>query len=228
MAHDSSVSNAAAASEASHSSGAGAHRRTTSAGSHPAGPEGNERLTAITGAVLLVLLAAEGVTILSLRSLLYWHYFIGLLLIGPVCVKLGSTFYRFVRYYTGQRDYVRKGPPAPLLRVLGPLVVLTTLGVFGTGLALGFEKSASYDGIPILFLHKASFVLWAGAMTIHVLAYVWRLPGLIGADMRSSRAYGAAVAVGGRGLRWAVTAAGLGGGATLAMTAAHLAGAWQR
>ncbi len=222
-----SVSNMAAASEATHSSGAGSHRRTTPAESQ-AGPEGNERLTAITGAVLLVLLAAEGVTILSLRSLLYWHYFIGLLLIGPVCVKIGSTFYRFVRYYTGQRDYVRKGPPAPLLRVLGPLVILTTLGVFGTGVALGFAKSASSHGIPILFLHKASFVLWAGAMTIHVLAYVWRLPSLIGSDLRGSRAYGATVVVGGRGLRWAVTAVGLGGGVTLAMAAAHLAGAWQR
>ena len=28
------------------------------------------------------------------------------------------------------------------------------------------------------WLHKASFVLWFGAMTVHVLAYVWRLPHL--------------------------------------------------
>jgi hypothetical protein len=221
------VSNFAASGQGDRFNGAGSHRRTAPAESQ-AGPEGNERLTAITGAVLLVLFAAEGVTILSLRSLLYWHYFIGLLLIGPVCVKIGSTFYRFVRYYSGHRDYARKGPPAPLLRVLGPFVVLTTLGVLGTGLALGFEKSASYHGIPILFLHKASFVLWAGTMTIHVLAYVWRLPGLIGPDLRGSRAFGAAAAVGGRGLRWAVTAVGLGGGVVLAMAAAHLAGAWRR
>ena len=222
MARDSSVSNFAAL-----SGSATSHRKEPPAGSQ-AGPEGNERLTAITGALLLVLFAAEGVTILSLRSLLYWHYFIGLLLIGPVCVKLGSTFYRFARYYTGHREYVRKGPPAPLLRVLGPVVVLTTLGVLGTGVALGLEKSTSYHGIPLLFLHKASFVLWAGAMSIHVLAYIWRLPALIGADLSSSRAYGAAVAVGGRGLRWAVTAVGLAGGVALAMAAAHLAGAWHR
>ncbi|HEU5356511.1 MAG TPA: hypothetical protein VFU65_18710 [Actinocrinis sp.] len=228
MARDRSVSNFAVPNGDSLRPGAASHRGTTPTDSPAAGPEGNERLTAITGAVLLVLFAAEGVTILSLRSLLYWHYFIGLLLVGPVCVKIGSTFYRFVRYYTGQRDYVRKGPPAPLLRLLGPLVILTTLGVLGTGIALGFEKGASYHGIPILFLHKASFVLWAGVMTIHVLGYIWRLPGLIGADMRSSPAYGAAVVVGGRGLRWAVTAVGLGGGVALAMAAAHLAGAWQR
>lgn len=203
------------------------HRRAPAAGSH-AGPEGNERLTAITGALLLVLFAAEGVTILSLRSLLYWHFFIGLLLVGPVCVKIGSTFYRFVRYYSGHREYVRKGPPTPLLRLLGPFVILTTLGVFGTGIALGLAKSASYHGIPLLFLHKASFVLWAGVMTIHVLAYIWRLPALVGADLSSSRAYGTAVAVGGRWLRWAVTAVGLAGGIALAMAGSHLAAMWQR
>lgn len=203
-----------------------ANQRLTAAS--PDGPEGNERLTAITGAVLLMLFAAEGVTILSLRSLLYWHYFIGLLLIGPACVKIGSTFYRFARYYTGDREYVRKGPPLPLLRVLGPFVVLTTVGVIGTGVALGLEKSASYHGIPILFLHKASFALWVMVMTVHVLAYVWRLPRLIGADMRSSRAYGVATAVGGRGLRWAVTAVGLAGGVAIAMAWAHLATAWRR
>ena len=41
-------------------------------------------------------------------------------------------------------------------------------------------------GQPWLFLHKASFVLWFGVMTIHVLTYMWRLPQLIGPDLRSS------------------------------------------
>lgn len=237
MAHDSAVLSGGGSNSAEWPRDATSHRRATSpptaAGPNSgsgarSGAEGNERLTAITGALLLVLLAAEGVTILSLRSLLYWHYFIGFLLIGPVCVKLGSTGYRFVRYYTRNREYVRKGPPAPLLRVLGPIVILTTAGVLGTGVALGLVKGTTYDGIPILFLHKASFVLWTGAMTIHVLAYIWRLPKLIRADLSSSRAYGAAVAVGGRGLRWSVTVAGLAGGVVLAMTLAHLSGSWYR
>jgi hypothetical protein len=62
---------------------------------------GNERLTAMTGAVLLGLLAAEGVTILFKRQMLTAHFFIGMLLIGPVLLKIGSTGYRFARYYTG-------------------------------------------------------------------------------------------------------------------------------
>jgi hypothetical protein len=65
------------------------------------GAAGNERLTAMTGAILLVLLAAEGVTILFRRQLLTAHFFIGMMLVGPVLLKMGSTSYRFVRYYTG-------------------------------------------------------------------------------------------------------------------------------
>ena len=54
------------------------------------GAEGNERLTAMTGAVLLVLLAVEGFTILRLGRLLTLHFFLGMLLLGPVALKAGS------------------------------------------------------------------------------------------------------------------------------------------
>lgn len=190
------------------------------------GPEGNERLTAITGTVLLVLFAAEGVTILGLNGLLYWHYFIGFLLVGPVCVKVGSTGYRFLRYYTGDPAYVRKGPPMILLRVLGPFVMLTSCAVLVTGILIGFAGSGRVAGLPMLLLHKGFFVLWAGAMTIHVLAYLWRLPRLVAADVPLTRAHRAAAAVGGSGLRWALTAVGLAGGVVFAVLCAHLASAW--
>ena len=76
------------------------------------GVDGNARLTALAGAVLLVLLAVEGATILFLRPLLSVHVFVGMLLLGPVALKLASTGYRFVRYYTRQRASTsRKGPP---------------------------------------------------------------------------------------------------------------------
>lgn len=188
----------------------------------PAGPEGNERLTAVTGAALLVLFAAEGLTILSLSRLLYWHYLIGFALVGPICVKLTSTLYRFTRYYTGSPAYRRKGPPQPLLRVLGPFVVLTTLAVMGTGILLGVDGTApTYFGFSLLMLHKLSFLAWAAAMTVHVLAYVWRLPRLIGSDL-------ARAATAGRGLRWSVTLLGLGGGAALGLACAHLYANWHR
>src|SRR6266700_2655738 len=39
------------------------------------------------------------------------HMFVGLLLIPPVALKLASTGYRFVRYYTASPAYRRKAPP---------------------------------------------------------------------------------------------------------------------
>jgi hypothetical protein len=61
----------------------------------------------MTGAVPLVLLAAEGLTILRLGRLLTLHFFLGMLLLGPVALKAGSVLYRFYRYYTGNVPYRR-------------------------------------------------------------------------------------------------------------------------
>lgn len=132
--------------------------------------EANARLTGSTAAVLFVLLAAEGFTILHVRSLLSAHVFIGLLLVPPVLLKIGTTSYRFVRYYLGSPEYRRKGPPPPLLRLLGPFLVVLTLVVLGSGVALLLVPPSQRS--RLLLLHKASFVLWFGAMAIHVLGHL--------------------------------------------------------
>jgi hypothetical protein len=188
------------------------------------GAEGNERLTAATGAVLLLLLAAEGVTILQIHRLLTAHFFIGMLLLGPVALKAVSTCYRFVRFYTGAPDYREKGPPAPLLRMLGPFVLATSLGVLGTGVVLAFTGPRAG---PWLFLHKATFVLWFGVMAVHVLAYAWRLPALIGPDMRVAAGPSRTRQVlAGRPARWLLLAASIIGGLIIAVLTLHLAGPW--
>jgi hypothetical protein len=135
-----------------------------------AGVIGNSRLTSVNGMVLLVLLAVEGFTILGVRQMITLHIYLGILLVGPVLLKCGSTMYRFARYYTGVGAYVRKGPPALVLRITGPVVVLTSVTVLGTGIALVFTGPQHPQ--PWLTLHKASFILWVGAMTIHVLGHV--------------------------------------------------------
>jgi hypothetical protein len=183
------------------------------------GAEGNERLTALTGAVLLIGFAVEGITIPALGRLLTLHFFLGVLLIGPVALKICSTGYRFARYYTGDEPYVRKGAPAPLMRALGPLVIITSLAVLGTGVALAV--TGPHEG-PWLQFHKASFVLWFGVMTIHVLAYAWRLPRiLLGAPGSGVRA-----AVAGGTTRWLLVGASLTGGLLLALLTIHLAALW--
>lgn len=143
-------------------------------------PEQNLRLTALTGAVLLVLLAIEGVTLISLRSLLSWHIFVGVLVVPVVLLKLASTGYRLMRYYTGRPDFVRAGPPPLLLRLLGPVVVVSTLALLGTGLAL---IAVGPGGGRVLLLHKASFVVWLGALGLHVLGHLPRIPRALGADL---------------------------------------------
>ena len=140
---------------------------------------GNERLTAATGAVLFLLLFVEGITIVFLQPLFSVHVFVGMLLIPPVALKLASTGYRFARYYTGDPEYRRAGPPRLLLRVIAPFQVLATVVLFGSGvgmLLLGPRQRW------LLGVHKASFIGWFGLTAVHVLAYVWRVPRLAGAD----------------------------------------------
>ena len=134
------------------------------------GVEANARLTGTTAAVLLFLLAAEGVTVLRARALLTPHVFIGMLLVPPIALKMGSTGYRFTRYYLGSPAYRRKGPPPALLRLLGPLVVLLTVSLFASGIGLLFVGPGLRS--DLLLLHKASFALWFGVMTLHVLGHL--------------------------------------------------------
>jgi len=134
------------------------------------GVEGNARLTGSTAAVLLVLLAAEGLTVLRVRSLLTPHVFIGMLLVPPVLLKMGSTTWRFARYYIGSPEYRHKGPPPMLHRLLGPIVVVLTAAVFVTGIALLLGPRAWRS--QMLLLHKASFVLWLVVMAFHVLGHL--------------------------------------------------------
>jgi hypothetical protein len=195
------------------------HRRD--AGNASGNAEGNERLTAMTGAVLLLLLAAEGVTILFKREMLTLHFFIGMLLVGPVLLKLGSTGYRFVRYYTSSAPYVRKGPPALALRLLGPVVIATSIGVIGSGIALALVGPGPS---PWIFLHKATFVLWFGAMSIHVLWYAPQLPRMLGASWAGRDRTRAVLA--GAGRRWLLLTAALAVGLVTALATYHLAGAW--
>ena len=103
----------------------------------PGGSDGNEQLTAITAAALLLLLAIEGATLLRIQSLLTVHAFVGMLLIPVVALKLASTGWRMLRYYRNEPDYVRRGPPHIVLRALvAPVIILSTLVLFATGVAL--------------------------------------------------------------------------------------------
>jgi hypothetical protein len=145
--------------------------------------EANARLTATTGLVLLVLLFAEGVTIPFVAPLVSWHIAIGLALIPPVLLKMGSTLWRFSRYYLGDEAYRRAGPPHLLLRALGPLVMVSTVVLLASGVALWLAG----PGDTTLFrIHQLSFVAWFVFVAIHVTAHFLRATRLAAADAKDA------------------------------------------
>jgi hypothetical protein len=142
------------------------------------GPAGNARLTAWIGAVLFVLFAVEGVTVLDISGLMTWHVIVGLVLIPPVLLKTASTGWRMLRYYTGSEPYRRAGPPPAPMRMLGPLVVIATLAVLASGVALIVIGPAASrrpllgtagGGLDAVMIHKATFLVWFGVTALHVL-----------------------------------------------------------
>src|SRR4051794_6134939 len=173
------------------------------------GSRGNEQLTALLATVLILLLAVEGATLLDLRSLLSVHAFVGLLLTPPIAVKLASVGWRMARYYGGAGEYDRRGPPHLLLRALiAPVIGVSTVALFGTGVAL--LALGQTEG-TLVGLHKASFIVWVAATSIHVLGHLIELPRALRARLP------------GHGLRLAAVAAALSvglGAATLTLPAA--------
>jgi hypothetical protein len=148
------------------------------------GTTGNERLTTAAGALLLVLLAVLGVTIVRIGQLLWVHLFVGMLLVAPLLLKLSSTGYRFVRYYAGNQRYRLEGPPEIGLRVLAPMVVLSTLVVFISGIWLLFAGPSSRE--TVFPIHKDSFFVWLAFMAVHVLGHLPGMSRVLRADYGAS------------------------------------------
>lgn len=198
----------------------GRSRREDPVRGRTGGPAGNAVLTAWLGLLLLVLVVAELVTLLDVTGLISWHVGVGIVLVGLALLKTATTSWRILRYYGGAPTYVAAGPPPTLLRLLGPLVVLSTLGVLGSGIALvavGPERgrtpflSALGQQVGLLTLHQGFFILFAVFAGVHLLARFVPALALAGGSRVSARlgaGEGHRAAPGGV-LRWAVLGLGL-------------------
>jgi hypothetical protein len=151
------------------------------------GTDGNERLTVLTGLLVIVVTAAVGVTIVKIGQLLWLHMFLGLLLIGPVALKLASTGYRFVRYYTANPRYLIKGPPVPALRILAPVIVLLTVIMFASGIVLLFIGPGASSRATVVLVHKVSFIAWLALTAFHVLGHLPEIVRLVRVSPKSRR-----------------------------------------
>jgi hypothetical protein len=174
------------------------------------GADGNEILTSAAAVVLVGLLVAEGITIVHMRGLLSAHMFIGLVLIGPALLKLGSTGYRMVSYYAGSHAYRAKGPPLLPLRLMAPLLVASTIAVLTSGVAL---LAAGHKSNTVLTIHKVTFIAFGVVLAVHFVAYVPRVVRSLRVDWSAARRR----AVPGAGLRAMLVAAAVGGGAAAAL-----------
>lgn len=156
------------------------------------GTTGNELLTVSGGVLLIVLLAVIGLTIIALGRLLWVHLFVGMLLLGPLTLKLASTAYRFVRYYTHNPRYRSAGPPVALLRVIAPIVVISTLTVFASGVALLLAGPGARG--TLLPIHKVSFIVWIAFTSLHVLGHLATVRRGLRADYAPAASIGGAPA----------------------------------
>jgi hypothetical protein len=133
--------------------------------------EANARLTGATGLVLLLLSCVEVATVvLGVRSVLTLHVMVGLILVPPLLVKISSVSWRFFRYYRHDEAYRRKGPPAPALRLLGPVLLAATLVLFTSGITLLLAPTAF--GGNLKHIHAISFYIWLLLVFVHVIAHV--------------------------------------------------------
>jgi hypothetical protein len=146
-------------------------------------PDGNERLTAACGLVLATLTVVELATLLlGLRSMLQVHVFVGLVLLPPIALKLGSTGWRFARYYTRNHAYRLKGAPQIGMRLLAPLLVALTVLLFGSGVAMGLVHGEALR--VARRIHGPASVLWLIVLGVHVLVYARRTLRAVGHDVQ--------------------------------------------
>ena len=144
--------------------------------------EANARLTSSVGLVLLLPLALVLGSGLAVQRFLLIHALLGFFLIPLVLLKLGSTGYRFVRYYARHPGYRSAGPPRLAMRILGPVTVFLTVAVFATGIEL-WLFGIRFAWAP---LHHASAYLWFVAMLVHVINYFRKSSRLAIADWRDA------------------------------------------
>ena len=173
------------------------------------GTVGNEILTSAAGLALVGVIVVEVVTIIDIAGLTGTHMFIGLVLIPLVILKLGTTGYRAVRYYSGSVSYRALGTLLMLLRVIAPLFVAATLVILVTGVVL---MADGHKAGSVLEVHKVSFIVWVVLLGVHLLAYFVRALRLVLADLRVTKGDVAP----GIGIRTMLLVSALGGGVALA------------
>jgi DMSO/TMAO reductase YedYZ molybdopterin-dependent catalytic subunit len=191
---------------------------------HSGDVQSNRALTSIFGIALLVLLTVQILSALGFALLSYnvagptifdivrpVHFFVGFLLFPLIGIKLASVGYRMARYYTRNDAYRAAGPPKPLLRLIAPLLVLSMVVLFASGVEMwSFQNQFGWTWITI---HDLSAFTFVAVLTVHVAYHVRSAARSAKAELRRHAA--------GAITRRALLAGGTVAGLTLAVGAAQ-------
>ncbi len=183
---------------------------------------GNERMIALAGTVLLVLIIAEIVIAANMHALMPVHIFVGVLLTFPLLVKIGSIGYRFLNYYTGSSAFVQKGPPRLEMRLLAPLLLIASLSLVVSGITLALLSPTNALSVWVLRLHALSVICWLPLLALHVGVHIWQVPRLLIADWQKRSTH----IVPGRGWRYGINIIALLAGASAAALFLPHAASW--
>jgi hypothetical protein len=173
--------------------------------------DGNSRLTAIVGIIILPLfLAAFVCGKLAAGGALDVHVAIGLVLAAPIAVKLASVTYRMVSYYRGVAAYRQRGRPSNPRRLLGGALGVIIVLLLGSGLVLIVGPSSAHR--TALSIHKVTSYAAVLAVALHLIVHLRAALVLATAELRRH-----VLKAPGRRARWALVSASLLTGAVLAV-----------
>jgi uncharacterized membrane protein len=119
--------------------------------------------------LLLPLLGLVGLTGVAFGSLWRAHLVIGVLLVPVLGLKLVTTTYRAVRYYTGSSKYRAAGPPDWPARLLAPVLIAATVVAMVSGIVMWLNNNQDR---PWSTIHTDAVVIMGGLVGIHVLIYL--------------------------------------------------------
>ena len=97
-------------------------------------------------------------------------------------LKLASTGYRAMRYYTSDPTYRAAGPPDLVPRLLAPLLAVSVLTALVTGAALFVEQSRRGT---LSSLHTDAAAATAVLVAVHLLTYLPDAVATVGRELRA-------------------------------------------
>jgi hypothetical protein len=129
------------------------------------------RSSALLGMLILFFSIAEIVTVAFLPEALILHIAIGSILGVLIIVKLILNAYRYLGYLKHDHDFRQAGTPRLIMRILSLPLVVTTIVVLGTGMAMVLTGPTAFATSFLATAHALFAIIWLGLLGYHTFGY---------------------------------------------------------